>query len=65
MRSLERILKILIEDYKTRKITKATIDDINARQQLYRGSVKASLGRVYTSDEYEMWKKNVMSKKLP
>lgn len=65
MRTLEEIKEIAFRDFKKPKITKASIQDVFEHPQLYRGSVKTSIGAIYTDEEYEEFRKNTYGIQLP
>lgn len=65
MKTMEEIKKIALCDFKKPKVTKTSIQDVFDYPQLYRGSVRTSIGAIYTDDEYEEFRKNAYTAKLP
>lgn len=65
MEDIKKKLEILNKDFTTCEVTKASVDDVHKHPNLYRGSVKTSLGNILTTSEYSEWKKRMLSIKLP
>ncbi len=65
MKTFEERQIILDQEYQTKIITQDSINDIFLYPHLFRGSVKTSLGYIFTNNEYNEWKKNILNIKLP
>lgn len=65
MRTANERQAILNQEYQTKIITQESINDIFKYPHLYRGSVKTSLGYIFTTKEYDQWKNKILNTKLP
>ena len=65
MRSYDEIKKIIFTDFTDKKVTNGSKKQVMDYPRLFRGSVKTSLGKFYTTDEYDKKRSDVLKIKLP
>ena len=65
MRNIKKAEEILLKDYRTKEVTEDSIEQTKKYPHLFRGSVKTSLGRFYTSLEFNRRKEKILKAKLP
>ena len=56
---------ILEQAYPSLNITQKTIDGILKRPSFYRGHVRTSIGKIYTTDEFKKRSDAVLGKRMP
>lgn len=57
--------KIIDQAYPSLNITQKTIDGILRRPSFYRGHVRTSIGKIYTTDNFKKRSDDVLGKRMP
>ena len=57
--------KIIEQAYPSLNITQNTIDGILKRPSFFRGHVRTSIGRIYTTSEFKKRSDDVLGKSMP
>lgn len=57
--------KIIEQAYPSLNITQKTIDGILRRPSFYRGHVRTSIGKIYTTTEFKKRSDDVLGKRMP
>ncbi len=61
----EKKISILEQPYAMPYINEKTIDGILNHPQMFRGHVRTSTGKIYTTDEFKEKSDRVLGKKMP
>ena len=61
----ESNVKIIDQAYPSLNITKKTIDEALKRPSFFRGHVRTSIGKFYTTDGFKKRSEDVLGKRLP
>ncbi len=56
---------IVMEFPKELPITEKTINETKHNASKFRGSVRVAMGKIWKSLDYEIWRTNILNKKLP
>lgn len=61
----KKVSAILEKAYPALNIDKNTIDEILKHPKFFRGNVRTSTGKIYTTDEFKERSDKILGKKMP